>query len=196
MPLESATYINGLIASNPASTDTVSQADDHIRLIKQVLKATFPNFTGAMTATDTDLSNVPDYVENFTEQLEDITSKIVPTGAILMWSGSIATIPSGWALCNGANGTPDLRNRFIVGAGSSYGVGATGGADTVTLTVNQIPSHNHQMNHTGTGSGNGIQQGGGSLPTTASNIITGAAGGGQPHENRPPYYALAYIMKL
>ena len=67
----------------------------------------------------------------------------LPAGVIVMWSGSIASIPAGWALCNGAGGTPDLRDRFIVGAGSSYAVGATGGANTVTLDVSQIPSHNH-----------------------------------------------------
>src|SRR5690606_35053309 len=67
----------------------------------------------------------------------------VPSGVIMMWSGSTSTIPAGWFLCNGSNGTPDLRNRFIVGAGSTYGVGATGGANEVTLTESQIPSHSH-----------------------------------------------------
>ncbi len=67
----------------------------------------------------------------------------VPTGAIMMWSGAISAIPSGWALCDGQNGTPDLRNRFIVGAGSSYNVGNTGGANTVTLSTSHIPSHRH-----------------------------------------------------
>lgn len=66
-----------------------------------------------------------------------------PVGGIIMWSGSIASIPSGWALCNGSNGTPDLRDRFVVGAGSSYNPGATGGANSVTLTTAQMPSHSH-----------------------------------------------------
>jgi len=86
----------------------------------------------------------------------------LPVGLITMWSGSIASIPSGWALCNGSAGTPDLRDRFIVGAGSAYAVGATGGADTVTLNTTQIPSHTHtssgttstaDLSHTHTGSG-------------------------------------------
>lgn len=51
----------------------------------------------------------------------------VPNGAIIMWSGSVATIPDGFSLCDGANGTPDLRNRFVIGAGNTYAVGATGG---------------------------------------------------------------------
>lgn len=67
----------------------------------------------------------------------------IPVGVITMWSGSIAAIPAGWALCNGTSGTPDLRDRFVVGAGSSYAVGNTGGANTVTLDTTQIPSHTH-----------------------------------------------------
>lgn len=77
----------------------------------------------------------------------------LPAGVIVMWSGSIASIPSGWALCDGASGRPDLRNRFIVGAGSSYAVGATGGADTVTLTTANLPSHTHSISGSGTTSG-------------------------------------------
>jgi hypothetical protein len=66
-----------------------------------------------------------------------------PTGGIILWSGSVASIPSGWALCNGSNGTPDLRNRFVVGAGSTYAVDATGGsADAITV------SHTHTFSAT------------------------------------------------
>ena len=55
------------------------------------------------------------------------TSTTVPTGAIIMWSGSIGSIPSGYVICNGSNGTPDLRDSFIVGSGNTYAVGNTGG---------------------------------------------------------------------
>lgn len=68
---------------------------------------------------------------------------LVPAGVIVMWSGSIASIPSGWALCNGLNLTPDLRDRFIVGAGSSYNPTNSGGQNTITLTTNQLPAHSH-----------------------------------------------------
>jgi hypothetical protein len=81
----------------------------------------------------------------------------VPAGVIVMWSGSIASIPSGWALCNGSNGTPDLRDRFIVGAGSSYAVAATGGSKdaiavshTHTATVTD-PGHAHEIVSSGRG---------------------------------------------
>lgn len=164
----------------------------------------------------------------------------VPPGGIIMWSGSVASIPAGWALCDGTNDTPDLRGRFIVGyqAGSSdYGtIGNTGGASAVTLTTNQIPTHNHTAStvadhtHTGTTGSNGNHShsygwyqgvgssqpsgnGGGSWTTrntgdagSHSHTFTtagagshthtiGNTGGGLSHENRPPYYVLAYIMK-
>ena len=57
------------------------------------------------------------------------------SGMILLWSGAENAIPSGFVLCNGSNSTPDLRDRFVVGAGSSYSVGATGGADSRTVTI-------------------------------------------------------------
>lgn len=71
-------------------------------------------------------------------------------GMILLWSGTIATIPSGWALCNGSNGTPDLRDRFVIGAGSTYVVNATGGAANVTLSTVNLPSHTHSFSGSGT----------------------------------------------
>ena len=225
MPLESASFINGLNSANPQSTDSVSQADDHIRLIKATIKATFPNVTGAVTRTQDEL-NQP-----------------IPVGFIGMWSGAVNAIPTGWALCNGTNGTPDLRDRFIVGAGSTYAVGATGGAASVTLTEAQIPSHTHSITastasagahtHTATVTDPGhshsvyydmgtttnnanetVAASGSTFSTsTAATGITVAlstegahthsvtataasTGGGQSHENRPPYYALAYIMKV
>lgn len=87
----------------------------------------------------------------------------VPVGGILMWSGIVTTIPSGYALCDGSNGTPDLRGKFIIGAGGSYSPAATGGAATVTLVEANLPAHTHtctgatqpggQHTHTATDSG-------------------------------------------
>lgn len=221
MALEQATYINQLVTANPQATDTVAQADDHIRLIKSTLKATFPNITGPVTVTQGQL-NSP-----------------IPTGIIAMWSGAISSIPTGWVLCDGTNGTPNLRDRFIVGAGSAYIVGATGGANSVTLSESQIPTHTHTItassdsagNHThsisdpghthafsgGVLTSNGYFPGGPILaggPSNTSAAVTNisvvaggvhthaivatasSVGGSQAHENRPPYYALAYIMKV
>lgn len=125
-----------------------------------------------------------------------------------MWSGDSSNIPSGWALCNGQNGTPDLRNRFVVGAGSSYSIGATGGSDFVTLSESELPSHNHsldtyailQVDNTDSGLSNGMYTdkltAGQNYDRIVKTYYTNNTGYNQAHENRPPYYALCYIMKL
>ena len=145
------------------------------------------------------------------------TDASLPSGVIVIWSGSTGSIPSGWVLCNGSNSTPDLRDRFVVGAGSGYSVGNTGGSSSVTLSTSQIPAHNHGISDPGHDhdttvdghhlfDGNGSQSigygGPGGYPAQEFelyNATTGIsiqnAGGGGSHENRPPYYALAYIMK-
>lgn len=121
----------------------------------------------------------------------------IPSGVIVMWSGAANAIPTGWALCDGTNNTPDLRNRFIVGAGSTYAVGATGGSDTVTLTVEQMPVHTHNYDVSVSGYESVIGGGGIYLSKAFQNTPqTGIAGGGGSHENRPPYYALCFIMKI
>lgn len=250
MAIESAAFISDLNTSNPPGSDPVGQADDHIRLLKSVLKATFPNLSGAVTSTQTQLNGA-----------------LVPTGCILLWSGSTSSVPTGWALCNGQTAarsdgsgnitTPNLSDRFVVGAGSTYAVGATGGAssatptitvtnEAVTLTSNQIPSHTHTAtvsdpghNHAVTDPGHthsyersnsgtvlngqyavGAEQGRSTVNTgsnftgvtvnnnTSGITVTNSSVGGSAshiHNNTatsssvatvPPYYALAYIMKL
>lgn len=126
------------------------------------------------------------------------TSSSVPQGSIIPWYGSIGNIPNGFALCDGKNGTPDLRDRFLVGAGNSYKLGNTGGVNMVTLTIAQMPSHEHDVYSGRYGSNiysiscDGSSYGG----ILDHKHKTKSAGGNQPHENRPPYYALYYIMKL
>lgn len=85
--------------------------------------------TVATTGSYTDLINTP--------------TTSLPTGIITMWYGTTTNVPSGWALCNGLNGTPDLRDRFILGAGTTYTAGTTGGSSTATLSVSNMPSHTH-----------------------------------------------------
>ncbi|NIQ10023.1 MAG: hypothetical protein GWO10_09120 [candidate division Zixibacteria bacterium] len=72
----------------------------------------------------------------------------VPSGVIALWSGSTASIPSGWVICDGTNSTPDLRDRFVVGAGNTYAVDATGGSNTVTLAEANLPGHTHSVSGT------------------------------------------------
>ena len=136
-------------------------------------------------------------------EIEKVKS-VVPKGVIVMWSG--ATVPTGWALCDGTNGTPDLRNRFIVGAGDEYNMGAVGGSKEVALTIAQMPNHNHGNMWWFSGYGANCPEKDRSPHTIATGAAhssscgaTGFTGGKdgstQAHENRPPYYALAYIMK-
>jgi hypothetical protein len=111
---------------------------------------------------------------------------MIPSGIILMWSGSVASIPTGFVLCNGANGSPDLRDRFVVGAGTTYDPDDNGG------------SVNHTHPFTGDGhthtipGGLEIAEGEGYTYDTASEVAAGTTDNGS---SLPPYYALAYIMK-
>ena len=125
----------------------------------------------------------------------------VPSGCILAYSGEAETVPEGWAVCDGQNGTPDLRGRFILGVSETPPMGETGGAEEVTLTAEQLPSHSHKVNYTTIRYDNGTQNIDNSirdsgLGNPAGQVNTRTTGGSQPHPNMPPYYALIYIMKL
>ena len=125
-------------------------------------------------------------------------------GMILMWNSEVA--PSGWSLCNGSNGTPDLRDRFIVGAGGSYTLGSTGGANTVRLQERHLPKHKHNYwdttySEAGGPKDTGVREGSRKGLDRDNNQFgytgkTGSAGGSDAHENRPPYYAMTFIMKI
>jgi hypothetical protein len=133
----------------------------------------------------------------------------IPSGLIAIWSGSTGSIPSGWTLCNGSNGTPDLRNSFIIGAGSTYAVGATGGTtDSIVVSHTHTitdPGHIHAIRVSPNGSTSGayVSDGSGVSPATGTGAIISATTGitnqstgvSGTNANLPPYYALAYIMK-
>jgi len=117
----------------------------------------------------------------------DAVIQVFRRGMIQLWSGSIASIPAGWHLCDGTGGTADLQDRFIVGAGSTYAVDATGGA------IN----HDHEV--VGNGHTHCMVAGTGVAAGTDFNTImeTGYAGAtSNSADGRPPYYALCYIQKL
>ena len=114
-------------------------------------------------------------------------------GMIIAWNNAVA--PANWGLCDGTNGTPDLRGRFIVGATgvAPFTFASTGGAGTVTLTVNQLPAHTHTVaTHQGAGTAAGAGDSGVLVGTQTSSSV----GGGQSIPILPPYYVLSYIMKL
>jgi hypothetical protein len=128
------------------------------------------------------------------------------SGMIMLWAGSVASVPSGWFLCDGTNSTPDLRNKFIVGAGSTYAVNAAGGsADSI------VPSHTHTITDPGhahsittystldPGSRNDTpywrSTAAGTTGTATTGITINTTGVSPTNANLPPYLALAYIMK-
>lgn len=130
--------------------------------------------------------------------LSATTQTSIPIGLISMWSGDPNALPSRWSICDGTLGTPDLRGRFVVGfdlSNPDYNtIGNTGGLDEVVLTEAQMPIHNHTVNAF-RADNQSVNDGNGSVVADQqANATIGDAGGDQPHENRPPYYTLAYIM--
>lgn len=173
---------------------------------------------------------------------KELSGQTVPIGAIMLWAGAVNAVPVGWALCDGANGTPDLKGKFIVGydpADADYNtISKTGGEKRVTLTVDQLPKHTptgstdsadghthgyqddyfiesniskapilgskRSLGSSYVGSNGGVDTDNNTMlfqSKTTDNagshshtIMMNEIGGGQPHENRPPYYVLAYIQ--
>ena len=133
----------------------------------------------------------------------------IPVGGIIMWSGS--SVPDGWALCNGANGTPDLSGRFVMGKSNISESNAMGGSSSVTLSVSNLPAHSHmyagddQMDHIGDGNykawDNVVSRPGSydaKSETSGSGTIfrTSSTGSGSSFSILPPYYKLAFIMRV
>jgi hypothetical protein len=136
MPIETANYIDQLDPTNPAAPDLLADTDNHLRMIKQVLKNTFPSVTGPVSATQYQLQ------------------ANVPVGGIIMWNGNAASVPAGWGLCTGATYTrldgagsivsPNLTDRFIKGlAVAGTDNGTTGGAVIHTGSTSASGDHTH-----------------------------------------------------
>lgn len=168
-------------------------------------------------------SNVYSYFFNANISNDVLASASVPTGAIVMWSGSTTTIPSGWGLCDGTNGTPDLRSKFVMAWSTSVAPGVTGGSNSnITLIEANLPAHTHTFttggisaNHlhaTNIGNSANIFQSGtnrsacqniGGINTgyvSSDHSHSGTTGNGAGTSTSfsvlPAYYTLAFIMKL
>lgn len=174
------------------------------------------------TYTYQEILGLEDKLNNLESQIQLIP--IIPSGMIMIWSGSETDIPAGWALCNGQNNTPDLTDKFVLGAGNSYNVGDIGGASEHILTIEEMPSHSHSgiteqagshSHKIGTdkdttyvtygdcwsvhNSSTGATYYNGSTTSNGNHthsFVTNDTGGNQPHNNMPPYYALCYIIKI
>jgi len=165
----------------------------------QTLSTTLNTLEGDLQNNSTDLDTLQTTVESHSETLENNTllledlddavltlesngdQTIIEAGTVLIWSGTLSDIPVGWALCDGTNGTPNLTNRFVVGAGASYAVDATGGS-----TSNTISSTSRAVNPCSDNWPNFF------CSNASAQMVKTVSGG----SSLPPYYAMAYIMKL
>lgn len=162
----------------------------------------------------------------------------MPVGTILPYVGDLSKIPHGWFLCDGSNGTPDLRDRFITGAGLSYNLHDIGGENYHQLNINEMPAHNHWSGvadargylgyfrgrsnmvcygapgpsstlgyETASGAFEVVERGLRSEGDASNNYteyiiglnankLMSSLGNNYPHENRPPYYAVYYIIRM
>jgi hypothetical protein len=211
-PLTTYTTNNGTIANtNPIVLDSAGRSSNEIWMqtgytYKFVLQ------TSAAVTLQT-LDNLYPILQSATATASTFTA-----GMIMLWSGSTGSIPSGWVLCNGSNGTPNLTDKFVIAAGSTYAVGATGGsADSIVVTHTHTasvtdPTHLHATSvYSGTGGGgttgtnakwsaeNSNAGGPNSVNTTSAStgisVTNASTGSSGTNANLPPYYALAYIMK-
>ena len=152
---------------------------------------------------------------NSSTALNNDRSSSIPSGLIAMWSGATAAIPTGWAICDGTNGTPNLAEKFIIGTGGSTATGATGANDlsdieSLTLLETNLPAHTHTISSDGGHTGHPSSAAGATSGTdvefpdaTLTNRgahdhggTTGSVGDDTALDVSPPYYALAFIMKL
>jgi len=122
---------------------------------------------------------------------------VIPVGTIVMWSGSIVSIPAKWHICDGTGGTIDLRDKFIVGAGSTYNVADTGGATTHIHAVDPPSTTSSSYNPADTID----EPGSGGTPRSVvrsahSHTVDIASFNSDPGSSLPPYYALAYIQYI
>lgn len=229
MPFEGGAKVRTItIIETPESIIANGLPFDNIRVTR---KAKFATGTGANyypwanfkpLKTNKQLEELKATVKYVDDEIRKIQS--VPTGVIVMWSGSVSNIPKGWQLCDysiipGTNKrTPDLRGRFIVGYSkdeSDYGlIGRTGGKKSVTLSKNELPSHSHSFKNYFYSEKNRSAVGGDGYDQFSKNIIgsndtdednnrlyymnstTNSTGSGNAFDNRPPYYVLAYIIKI
>lgn len=213
---------DGLATGNPAKIIKGTEIDTEYNAIASAISSkadlNSPTFTGTPAAATASAGTSTTQIAT-TAFVATAVASAFPSGGIIIWSGSSASIPSGWVLCNGSNSTPDLRDKFVVGAGSTYAVGATGGSanaivvshtHTATSTVTD-PGHTHSTNFQNTnapsngdnflcgtnGPANGISSNATLSNTTGITVGTtvASAGSSGTNANLPPYYALCYIMK-
>jgi len=215
--LTTYTTVNGTIANtNPIVLDAYGRTPSEIWM------QTGYSYKFIIQTADAVTLQTLDNLYPILQSAPTVSSAFV-AGMIIIWSGSLGSVPAGWVLCDGNNSTPDLRNRFVVAAGSTYAVGAVGGsADAITVTHTHTatvtdPGHNHlsgsnggdtsatwnpfgfdagqRWDGAGPASGAIGSSHNSNTKTTGISVANANAGTSGTNANLPPYYALAYIMK-
>ena len=234
--------LNPWVYANPSQNSTISIRPDNNVGVGVTNTSYKMEVNGSLKSTSLDAATINTTTVN-ASYLNGYGS--IPVRGIIMWSGDVNQIPDGWWLCDGSNGTPDLRGRFVVGYARDWydhGAGippsnvqdgnyqndrATGGENFHTLSIGEMPAHGHSgttnvdgvhshtifsywmrsddaddrwvMGHVGADYDSNRRMDVGGTQTDgehAHNFSTNEAGGSGAHENRPPYYVLAYIMRI
>lgn len=209
-----------IIASNTNLFLGITVGTDS-EMVPRVQLGSVPFAVQALTVPDASVTTgkIADGAVTLAKLGPDVSSG-VPRGTIVMWSGSVASIPSGWALCDGNNGTPNLLDRFVLSVTAGQDPGETGGSNAKTLSASNLPAHTHSFTTSSDGrhshsthieddggfssgsnksgaddtSGNGISTT--SDGSHSHSGTTNATGDGAAFDIRPSYYRLAFIMKL
>lgn len=154
------------------------------------------NNTTNIAANTTEIKNINEKITNIKTNITALQDAM-PIGSIIMFNGKAEEIPSGWAICDGTKGTPNLINKFIKGSNIA---GSTGGASQVTLSVAQLPPHKHKVSKAWYGQSDNANDRQvirwDEKYDTNSQVWTGETGLGLPIDITPPYYTLIYIMKV
>ena len=200
--LQSAGYLNpSWSASNPwQNAYTISSNTSAF-----TVSTTVPQEWTNLVARDLPTSSISGAVVGSTVPAPGSQNNSLPIGSIVIWSGTVASIPTGWQLCDGTNGTPDLRDKFVVGARQDSGGTAmttvsgsltkTGGEAKHTMTIAELVPHTHTYRWwPGWYFSGSTEYGAKGGPDDSHQ--TGSTGGGQPFNVLPPYYALCFIMKV
>ena len=210
--------IDTKLATKANSSDVYTKTDTDEKISEAISSKADTSYVNEQLALKADKSDT--YTKEEVDDMFDnptITGDTLPVGSITLWSGS--TTPTNWLLCDGrevsretyselfaAIGTiwgagdgstsfnlPDFTDKFTLGAGGDVDLAETGGEKEVTLTVEQIPPHTHSYQKNI--SSQNLATGNYSVHNWNSNSTTGSTGGGQPHNNMPPYVGSYYIIK-
>lgn len=219
MGLETADTIAQLDETWPTGIDPINKGDDHIRLVKSVLKDQFPGEAGdgyatPILATEEDLNNCTDTLGNLQEQITALADAIpgaIPIGSVIMFNAAFSTIPANYQICDGTGGTPNMVDKFVYGTATENELGDIGGnADAIVVSHSHTSNNNGNHAHGFTAQQNigGFTDDGGSpdqrsaaATTNTANAGThshtiNAAGSSGTNANLPPYLKLAYIQRM